>query len=158
MPRPFSVDLRERVLRAHARGEGGCAALARRFGVGASTVSDWLVQARDEGRRAPKPMGHGRVLLGGAEDVLRTLVAEQNDATLAEYAERLARRTGQRRSPSAICRALQRLGLPRKKRRFAPSNRSARTSPKHGRPGTLAWPELRRSGSSSSMRVASTRA
>ena len=40
MPRPYSVDLRERVLRAHERGEGGCTALARRFGVGAATVYD----------------------------------------------------------------------------------------------------------------------
>jgi len=33
-------------------------------------------------------------------------VAERNDATLAEYADRLAERTGVRRSASALCRAL----------------------------------------------------
>jgi transposase len=68
-------------------------------------------------------MGHGRVPLGGAEDVLRALVAEQGDATLAEYAERLAARTGLRRSPAAICRALKRLKLARNTNpvNFAPS-------------------------------------
>jgi transposase len=156
MPRPYSVDLRERVLRAHERGEGGCTALARRFGVGAATVYDWLVQARTEGRRTPKPLGHGRVPLGGAEDVLRALVVEQGDATLAEYAERLAQRTGQRRSPAAICRALKRLKLARKTRRSMPPSTTARTSRKRGPYGTPTWPGLRRSGASSWMRVAST--
>ena len=40
-----------------------------------------------------------------------TLVAERNDAILAEYADLLARRTGKlQRSALAICRALKRLG------------------------------------------------
>ena len=117
MARPYSADLRNRVLLAHEHGEGGATALARRFRIGLSTLYRWLGDLRDEGRRAARPMGHGRAPLGGAEDVLRALVAEQNDATLAEYAERFAARTGRRRSPSAICRALRRLDLPRKKSR-----------------------------------------
>ncbi len=48
--------------------------------------------------------------------ILRSLVAEQNDATLEQYAERLAERTGGRRfAPSMLSRALRRLDLPRKK-------------------------------------------
>lgn len=43
------------------------------------------------------------------------LVAEQNDATLAQYRARLAERTGVRVSEAAVCRALTRLGLARKK-------------------------------------------
>ena len=103
MARPYSTDLRERVLLAHEGGQGGATALARRFRIGLSTVYRWLAELRSEGRRAARPMGHGRAPLGGAVDVLRALVAEQNDATLAEHAERFAARTGQRRSPSAIC-------------------------------------------------------
>src|SRR5215211_7851362 len=90
MARPYSADLRERVLLAHEGGEGGATALARRFRLGLSTVYRWLDELRSEGRRAARPMGHGRAPLGGAEDVLRALAAEQNDATLAEYAERFA--------------------------------------------------------------------
>jgi transposase len=48
--------------------------------------------------------------------VLAELVTEQNDATLAEYAERLAERAGVRRSLlAAVCRALKGLGLARRK-------------------------------------------
>lgn len=156
MSRPYSADLRERVLLAHEHGEGGCAVLARRFRVGVSTLYRWLDAARKEGRRVPKPMGHGRVALGGGEDVLRVLVSEENDATLAEYAERLAARTGQRRSPAAICRALKRLGLARKKRRSGLLSRTGQMSPRPGRRGTAAWMGSRRNGWSFSTRVGST--
>ena len=156
MARPYSADLRDRVFLAHEHGEGGATALARRFRIGVSTLYRWLGDLRDEGRRAARPMGHGRARLGGAEDVLRALVAEQDDATLAEYAERFAARTGRRRSPSAICRALRRLDLPRKKSRSAPRSRTARTWPRRVPRGTRRSPGSRRSGWSSSTRAAST--
>ena len=156
MARPYSADLRERVLLAHEGGEVGATALARRFRLGLSTVYRWLAEIRSEGRRAAWPMGHGRALLGGAEDVPRALASEQHDATLAEYAELFAARTGQRRSPSAICRALRRLGLPRKKSRSAPRSRTARTWPRLVPRGTRRSPGSRRSGWSSSTRAAST--
>jgi transposase len=155
MPRPYSADLRERVLLAHEHGEGGATALARRFRVGLSTLYRWFEEAR-EGRRVARLMGHGRLPLGGAEEVLRALVAEQNDATLAEYAERFAARTGRRRSLSAICRGLRRLGLPRKKRPSMPPSRRGRRSRRPARPGTPRSPGSRRSGWSSSMRAVST--
>jgi transposase len=46
---------------------------------------------------------------------LTALVAEQNDATLAQYRTRLAERTGVGVNEAAVCRALTRLGLSRKK-------------------------------------------
>ena len=42
MARPYSADLRDRVLLAHEGGEGGATALARRFRIGLSTVYRWL--------------------------------------------------------------------------------------------------------------------
>src|SRR5260370_21599619 len=56
MARPYSQDLRERVVRAV---EGG---LSRRraasvFGVGIATVIDWVAVWRASGRLAAKPMG-----------------------------------------------------------------------------------------------------
>jgi transposase len=155
MPRPYSADLRERVLLAHEHGEGGATVLARRFRIGISTLYRWF-EAAHAGRRVAQPMGHGRPPLGGADDALRALVAEQNDATLAEYAERFAARTGRRRSLSAICRGLQRLGLPRKKRPSMPPSRRGRMSHRPARSGTPGSPGSRRSGWSSSMRAAST--
>jgi transposase len=102
------------VLLACERGEGSQAGIARRFRVSERTVWGWLKLAR-EGRRAAKPAGRGPRPLGGEQAVLVGLVAERNDATLAEYLDRLAELTGVRRSPSALCRALRRLGSPRKK-------------------------------------------
>ena len=116
MARPYSVDLRERVLQAHEGSEGSQRVLAERFAVSAGTVCGWLGLARREGRRGPRAHGGGRRLLDGADpQVLVGLVAEQNDATLAQYGTRLAERTGVRLSEAAICRALTRLGLSRKK-------------------------------------------
>lgn len=128
MGRAYSVDLRERVLRAHERGEGSQRVLAERFGVATGTVSLWLAAAR-EGRRGPRPHGGGRKVLCGADPaVLTTLVDEANDLSLAEYAARMAERTGVRPSAPALCRALARLGLTRKKSRSGRASRSARTS------------------------------
>jgi putative transposase len=116
MARPYSVDLRERVLRAHEAGAGSHRVLAERFAVSAGTVCGWLGLARREGRRGPRAHGGGRRLLDGADpQVLVGLVAERNDATLAQYGIGLAERTGVRVSEAAVCRALTRLGLARKK-------------------------------------------
>jgi transposase len=156
----LSVDLRERVLRAHERSEGSQRVPAERFGVGLGTVNGWLRLAREEGRRAPLPSRGGPKPLGGADPALLAgLVAERNDATLAEYAAMLAERTaGRRFSASVLCRALARLGLARKKRRSGPRSRTAPTSPPRARRGGRRSPRRSaRSASSSSMSAASTR-
>jgi transposase len=116
MARPYSVDLRERVLRAHEAGEGSQRLLAERFAISAGTVCGWLDLARRDGRRGPRAPGGGRRPLGGADpQVLTELVAAQTDATLAQYRARLAERTGVWVSEAAVCRTLIRLGLSRKK-------------------------------------------
>src|SRR3954470_22380764 len=127
MPRAYSGDLRERVLAAYEAGDGSQAAVARRFRVGERTLSGWLKAAREEGRRSPKPRRGGRPPVGGEREALAGLVAERNDATLAEYADLLAERAGVRRSPSALCRALKALGLARKKRPSRPPSGTGRT-------------------------------
>src|SRR5918911_3163495 len=129
MPRPYSTDLRERVLVASERREGTQAAIACRFRISEATVENWLRQARREGRREPKPhAGGSRPRLDAAAlAMLRALVLEDNAATLQEYADRLAARTGVRVSTPVLCRALQRLGLPRKKRL---SGRASRIGPR----------------------------
>ena len=156
MPRPYSTDLRERALAAYEGGEGSPAQVASRYRVGERTLSGWLRAARGEGRRGPKPHGGGRVPVGGAGGVLAELVAERNDATLAEYADLLAGRAGVRRSPAALCRALKTLGLVRKKRRSGPPSRSARTWPRRDGRGAPSWPGSIPGGWSSSTRPGST--
>jgi transposase len=140
MPRPYSTDLRERVLTTYEAGEGSQAEIAGRYRIGERTVSGWLKAAREQGRRAPKPRARGPAPLGGAGAVLAELVVEQTDATLAEYALRLAERTGVRRSLAAVCRALKALGLVRKKRRSGRPSRTGRMLSSSGRHGAPSWP------------------
>src|SRR3954447_26035333 len=103
MPRAYSTDLRERALAACEAGEGRQSEIARRYRVGERTLSAWLRTAREEGPRAPRappacrrparggappapgPPGGGRPPVGGEAATLAGLVAERNDATLAEY-------------------------------------------------------------------------
>src|SRR3954447_25594106 len=92
MPRAYSPDLRERALAPYEAGEGRQSEIARVYRIGERTLSGWLKTAREEGRRSPKPRRGGRAPLGGEREALAGLVAERNDATLAEYADRLAER------------------------------------------------------------------
>jgi transposase len=156
MPRAYSPDLRERALAACEAGEGSQAEIAARFRVGERTLQRWLQAARSEGRRAPKVPARSRGLVGGAVAALAGLVDEQNDATLAEYAERLAARAAVRRSLAAVCRALKSLGLVRKKRRSGRPSRIGTMSPRHGRHGVPSWPGSTPNASSSLTRPGST--
>src|SRR5205085_11667371 len=156
MPRAYSTDLRERALDAYEGGEGSQSEVARRYRIGERTLSGWLKLAREEGRRHPEPRRGGTRPVGGEAATLAALVAERNDATLAEYADLLADRTGVRRSPSALFRALRALGLVRKKRRLRPPGGIARTWPRRGGPGARSWPASIPPASCSSTRPAST--
>lgn len=117
MGRPYSTDLRERVLRACENGEESQAIIARRFEISESAVGSWLRQLHQEGRRVPKPHGRGfRSILDEDEGaVLRSLVKDRNDATLKEYAQAFMSKTGEEIGESSICRALKRHGLVIKK-------------------------------------------
>ena len=78
----------------------------------------YLTQYRQTGSVAPAPHGGGprRVLRRADERALRALVTAHNDRTDAEYAARLAARTGRRVSPRTINRTWRRLGFTRKKK------------------------------------------
>ena len=109
MPRPYSADLRERALLACEEGRLSRAAIAAQFRVGATTLYRWLQAWRAEGRREAKPHAGGVPphLDAGALEKLRALVAEKNDATLAEYAARLAEQAAVKVSAPTQCRALR---------------------------------------------------
>ena len=57
MPKPYSQDLRNRVIDAVVEGAMSCRAAARRYEVSFSTAIKWLERYRREGLRAP--VGHG---------------------------------------------------------------------------------------------------
>ena len=110
MPGSYSTDLRERVLVAVEAGEPADM-VAEEFMVGRSSVYRWVVAARDEGRRVPKPMGGGPrpIIRDETEVALRRLLAANNHLTLEECRDRLAAETGVRVNPWTIGRALRRL-------------------------------------------------
>jgi transposase len=93
MPRPYSGDLRCRVVAAVLDGGQARGSVARRFLVGRSTVCRWVEAAQSEGR----------------------LVANHNRLTLAEHRDRLAEETGARVHRWMLGRTLWRLGLTREK-------------------------------------------
>src|SRR4051812_45935290 len=144
MPRAYSSDLRERALAAYEGGEGSQSEVARLYRLGERTLSGWPKLAREEGRRVPRPRRGGTKPVGGEA------------ATLAEYADLLADRTGVRRSASALCRALKALGLVRKKRPSRPPSRIGRTWPRRGGCGATSWPGSTPPAWCSSTRPAST--
>lgn len=114
MARPYSQDLRDRVLAAAHANTHAHAAVAARFGVGESTVRAWVRRERLSGSAAPKPHGGGaRSRVDAA--ALRALVAERNDRTLAELAGLLGERTGAAVGVMSVWRACRRLDLRRKK-------------------------------------------
>jgi transposase len=92
MPRPLSMDLRERIAEAVEAGLSRSAA-AKRFAVAPSSAIK-LMQALDKtGSLAPKKMGgHRTAILAPHEATVRALVAETPDATLAELGQALRKK------------------------------------------------------------------
>ena len=94
--RPHSADLRRRIVTLYERGEGSIRQLAKRFQVSQDSVRCLIKQYRASGSIAPKPYAGGPqpTLQATHHEVLRELVEADNDATLAQLAQRLATRTG----------------------------------------------------------------
>lgn len=89
--RPYSTDLRERIVAAVERGEHSLRQLAHLFAVSLSFVVRLLQRYRRTGSLQPAPHAGGPTPLFDAATVerLRQLVADQPDATLAELRARL---------------------------------------------------------------------
>src|SRR4051794_7991094 len=121
---PLSNDLRQRILDAVDNKEGSRRKLAARFKVNTSTITKLLRLRRQTGSYEPRPHAGGvaPTLDGDALEQLRRLVEETPDATL----EALRQEMGTSGSRMIICRALQKLGLPRKKKSPHASERDTR--------------------------------
>jgi transposase len=120
----YSMDLRARVVAACDARDGTRQQIAARFSVSEAWIRKILRQRRDTGSIAPKPHGGGRrpSFDGAAAGRLRQAVRDDTDATLRE----LAGASGVACSPAAVYRALNRLGITRKK---SPGGRPSRAAP-----------------------------
>ncbi len=116
--RPYSQDLREKLIRALEEQEETQEEIAARFSVSTSFVAKLWRRWRETGSCAALPHGGGRQRrLKEYGAVLRHEVARQPDVTLAELRERVAEAGAPVVALATLCTELQRLALPRKKSR-----------------------------------------
>ncbi|NES19440.1 MAG: transposase [Symploca sp. SIO3E6] len=114
----YSVDLREKIVTAHLRQKLSIRTVAARFSVSKSLVQKLVKQQKIEGHLQPKKRGKPQFShLTNAEADVRGLVADYPDATLVELCELFLQKTGNWVSKTAMCRYLQILELPRKKKK-----------------------------------------
>lgn len=115
--KPYSVDLRRRVVQVYREGNQTLAEVARRFCVSPNWVQRMVLKAGAGQSLAPRPHRggprraiHGRTLL-----VVYRLLEADPTATLAEFAQRLEQASGVRVSAATLGLTLKRLGFRRKR-------------------------------------------
>lgn len=126
MGKPYSMDLRERVVVAI---EGGLSTrrAAARFSIGIATAGAWARLKRAKGDVAPARQGKpkGSVLDAHADFILG-LIEVAPDITLDEIVVRLANSRAVTVVRTAVWKFLDRRDMTHKKRPHMPANRSAR--------------------------------
>ena len=93
MGRPYSLDLRERVVAAVEKGGLSCNRAAAQFGLGISTVINWVRRLRETGSVAAGQMGgHKPKAISGEHREWLLQRVQEKDFTIrglvAEFAER----------------------------------------------------------------------
>ena len=116
--RAYSLDLRQRVVRAYDQGEGSISEIATRFGVSTAFVKKLLHRWRLTGDLAPRAHGGGKPksLSLRQHQLLKRKVRQQADISLVELQSFLDQEEAVQVHVSTISRALAGLGLPLKKR------------------------------------------
>ena len=114
----LSQDLRERVIAAWRRGEGGKKALARRFKISERSVHRIIKRWEETGSVAAQPSGGDQrgKFTADSREALRQMHEQEPDATLARFQQRCQDELNIECSIMAICRELKKLGLTLKKK------------------------------------------
>ena len=150
--RAYSLDLRERIVRAVADGQPMREA-ARRFGVSVSAVKRYMVRQQETGslERSAIP-GRPREISREQEAILLARLQAAPDDTVLEHCAWWAEHQGQDLSEATMWRAMRRLGWTHKKSHWQPASATRR----RGRPGERRSPSWILSNSSLSMKAAPT--
>ena len=115
MPKPYSQDLRKRVVDFVEAGHSRRAA-ARHFAVSPSFVVNLMTSYRLRGSLIPKPIGGRRhAKLDPHRAFLLSRLAEKNDITMPELAGELEAHCSARADPASLSRWLIRNGYRYKK-------------------------------------------
>jgi len=134
--KPYSNDLRRKIVEAYESGDYSQDEVAELFGVSNATVRNFLRRKREIGSSDALPHAGGRAPALDSKDreQLRKLARDNDDATLAELCRLVDKNLKKSISSSAMCRLLQVLNLPRKKSR---STLRSVTLPGSGRRGAI---------------------
>jgi transposase len=109
--KPYSEDLRTRVLQAYLNKQGSMRAIAARYDVSLSFVLALVKQYRENGHIDPKPRGGGQKLRVDDQglDMLSQIIQEHPQATLQELCDRFAEASNIQLSIATMSRCVKRL-------------------------------------------------
>jgi len=147
MAKPYSDDLRRRILQAYANGEGTQAELAQRFRVSAGYVGKIVGQWRRTGKmgRVPHHPGRKPKFTESIRQQLRSWLRQQPDLTLAELQQKL-QQEGLGVSRPSLWAVLRKMGLRLKKSRSTPASATPKRTVSGARPSSLCSLRSRRRG------------
>ena len=136
MAKPYSQDLRDRVIDAVEKGKLSRRAAGRHYEVSESVAVKWLERLERHGSR--EPVGHGghrASKLMPHRDFLQAARAEKSDITLQALCDRLLAERGIKADTSMMSRFFRKIGVTFKKRPSSRASRIARTSAAIARAG-----------------------
>ena len=119
--RPYSLDLRERIVEAVDQGMSKAEA-ARRFKVNRSTVYEYLDLSKQGNLKAKSPPGRPRTLKKEQVEALEKQVQAHPDLSLQEHADLFEAEHKVKLGFSTVNLYFKRLGITRKKRASMPAN------------------------------------
>jgi transposase len=139
MMKPYSNDLRRRLVAAYETKAYSQSKVAQLFGVSLATVKNLLRRQRETGSPDARLHAGGKrpSLDDEARAFVHDLLKQDNDLSLEELCRRVARAYRKRVSRPTMCRVLQALGLPRKKSRSTPRNATPPGSNRRARPTAM---------------------
>ena len=111
----YSLDLRERVVKAHKEGQSKNA-IAKRYAISWWAVDSYIKRSAAGKLEADSPPGQEPWLDEAGCEELKAQVEAHPDWTLEEHAEALAKTTKVKLKKSAIDKYFGKLGISRKKK------------------------------------------
>jgi transposase len=128
--KPYSNDLRRRIVEAYENNDYSQPQVADLFGVSLATLKNLLRRKRETGSTDALPHAGGKKpsLNEKARMSVREALNDNNDLTLKELRKLLKGKHKKEVSLPTISRLLQTLGLPRKKSLFTPPKEILRES------------------------------
>lgn len=132
--RPYSLDLRERIVQALTEGQT-YVQVAQRFNVSVPTVGRYKRIAKELNHLAPKPLpGRKPACNREEQERLRQLLEQRQDWTIATLQVAWQEQTGKQISKSCLHQWMHRLGFSHKKRVALPQNETPKPTKSDNKP------------------------